>query len=221
MKLFVTDAINTLFIGVRRDRKMRETLKGYDPNLKYNAFRRIVKSEIRKVDEEIASKSELQLEDFWIGVTSKALLKAGFEGDPTQCAKHVSEISWGMPELYELADGSRSFLEYVKKKGIKTAVLSNQDSRLKRFIKHFNLNEYFDDVYISALRGVEKPNPLFYRMPLDDFGIEGKDTMYLDDSKKAVLGAVDIYGLCLLYNPQEPKEFNKSINNWNQLYEYV
>ncbi len=57
-------------------------------------------------------------------------------------------------------------------------------------------------------------------MPLSDFNIDGKDVLYLDDSKKAVIGAVDIYGLCLLYNPQGPKDEN-TITHWNQLYERV
>ncbi len=151
MKMFVSDAINTLFIGVRRDRAARKLLKEYAPYLNYNKYRRIVKSEIRRVDTEIKRPertSELELNEFWINIMYNALIKSGFQGDPKKCAEQISEIAWGMPELYTLAEGSIEFLEHVKKKGLKTIILSNQDSRLKRFITHIKLNGYFEDIYI-------------------------------------------------------------------------
>lgn len=222
-KLFVTDAIKTLFIPVKTDQKSREVLKEHAPYLDYDSYKINIVSEIKKVDDAVKiSTSDLQLGDFWVGLTLDVLKLSGFQGDPKKCAQQLSEVSWGMPDLYVMAEGSKEVLEYAKEHGLKLALLSNQDARLNRFLEYFNLQGVFDDVYISALRGVEKPNPLFYKMPLSDFGIDGKDTLYLDDSRKAIVGGIDAgYGTCLLYNPKKESELNESVSHWNQLYKYI
>lgn len=75
---------------------------------------------------------------------------------------------------------------------IKTAVVSNFDTRLRRIMNDLGLTDLFDAIIISAEVGVEKPNPILFELACSELGIKPEVAIHLgDDRRNDVYGARD------------------------------
>jgi HAD superfamily hydrolase (TIGR01509 family) len=56
----------------------------------------------------------------------------------------------------------------------------------------FHLDDYVDEIIISAEEGVIKPDPKIYRIALERLEAEPETSLLLDDTEENVLAARDI-----------------------------
>lgn len=89
--------------------------------------------------------------------------------------------------------GTNQLLEYVKKAGIKTAVVSNTHFSARavaKILENVGLLQYIDYIVSSADVGIMKPNPRIFNIALKALNSKPEDAMHLGDScTRDVLGA--------------------------------
>ncbi len=106
----------------------------------------------------------------------------------------------GERELFELPSSTfRRFddvipvLEGLRLKGTKLAILSNWDHSLHRCAQAHGLTPYFDAIFASLEEGVEKPNPGFFQVALNHFGVSPGEVFHVgDDPIDDLQGAQDM-----------------------------
>jgi epoxide hydrolase-like predicted phosphatase len=75
----------------------------------------------------------------------------------------------------------------------KTALLSNASASLAKLIRsQFQITDCFDEIVISGLVGVMKPDPEIYRLVLNGLRIAPHEAIFVDDMKENVRAAADM-----------------------------
>ncbi len=72
-------------------------------------------------------------------------------------------------------------LEHLKERGIRTAVVSNFDSRLFDLLKAFNLDRFFDSYHLSTRTGAAKPHPAIFHAAIDRHRIDPRSALHVGD----------------------------------------
>lgn len=70
--------------------------------------------------------------------------------------------------------------------GIKLAVVSNFDTRLRSILEELGLVDLFDCVVISAEVGAEKPNPVIFEKACSMLGVTAAQSLVLGDDRRQV-----------------------------------
>ncbi|KAL4377531.1 hypothetical protein GQ457_02G040420 [Hibiscus cannabinus] len=82
--------------------------------------------------------------------------------------------------------------EALRKAGVKLAVVSNFDTRLRPLLRALNCEHWFDAVAVSAEVEAEKPNPTIFVKACELLGIKPEEAVHVgDDRRNDVWGARD------------------------------
>lgn len=80
----------------------------------------------------------------------------------------------------------------LRRNGVKIAVVSNFDTRLRPLLKALNCDHWFDAVAVSAEVAAEKPNPTIFLKACDLLGVTPEDAVHVgDDRRNDIWGARD------------------------------
>uniref|UniRef100_A0A5B7A4Q8 Putative haloacid dehalogenase-like hydrolase domain-containing protein 3 n=1 Tax=Davidia involucrata TaxID=16924 RepID=A0A5B7A4Q8_DAVIN len=80
----------------------------------------------------------------------------------------------------------------LRKSGVKLAVVSNFDTRLRPLLRALNCDQWFDAVAVSAEVEAEKPNPTIFLKACDLLGVKPEDAIHVgDDRRNDIWGARD------------------------------
>ncbi|GFP87364.1 haloacid dehalogenase-like hydrolase domain-containing protein 3 [Phtheirospermum japonicum] len=116
---------------------------------------------------------------FWKLVVSEA----------TRCddANYFEEVYeyYANGDAWNLPEGAYETLLCLKDSGVKLAVVSNFDSRLRKLLKELNVLDLFDAVIISSEVGYEKPDEKIFRAALDRISVEASKAVHVGDDTKA------------------------------------
>lgn len=82
--------------------------------------------------------------------------------------------------------------------GIKLAVVSNFDTRLRPLLKSLGILHLFDAVVISAEIGVEKPNPIIFEAACQQLDVCPEATVHVGDDRRQADLHLDIAALTVL-----------------------
>eukprot|EP00850_Spirogloea_muscicola_P005509 SM000025S08404 [mRNA] locus=s25:581098:584122:- [translate_table: standard] len=114
-----------------------------------------------------------------------------YEGDGRKFWRHVVELVTGcsdqvyFEELYEyyaqakawtVAAGARDSLTLLRDAGVKIAVVSNFDSRLRPLLRELQVYYLLDAVIVSAEVGFDKPSTEIFRIALDELAVAAPNT---------------------------------------------
>lgn len=81
----------------------------------------------------------------------------------------------GFPGLFEI-------LEFLKERNIKLGIISNGFGRFQmNNIKGLNIKHFFDEILISEIEGVRKPNIEIFQRALGRLGLQPNETIYVGD----------------------------------------
>lgn len=84
-----------------------------------------------------------------------------------------------------LYDDAHEILHKIKCKGFKTALMTNGDSKLQRYkIERFQLEKYFDHIFIEEEVGFGKPEKRAFLNVLSKFSISPEEAIILGDNLK-------------------------------------
>ncbi|RDX76566.1 hypothetical protein CR513_43426, partial [Mucuna pruriens] len=80
----------------------------------------------------------------------------------------------------------------LRKSGVKLAVVSNFDTRLRPVLRALNCDNWFDAVAVSAEVAAEKPNPTIFLKACELLGVNPEDAVHVgDDRRNDIWGARD------------------------------
>ena len=68
--------------------------------------------------------------------------------------------------------------------GVKLAVVSNFDTRLRPILRDLDLLHLFDSVVISAEVKAEKPNPVIFEQACAQLGVHANEAVVLGDDRR-------------------------------------
>jgi REG-2-like HAD superfamily hydrolase len=96
------------------------------------------------------------------------------------------------PEAWKVAPGAVAALSKLRAAGVRLAVVSNFDTRLRPILAALQVDTLFDSVVVSAEVGAEKPNPVIFEAALQDLGVRPSEVVHVgDDRRNDVWGARD------------------------------
>ncbi len=78
-------------------------------------------------------------------------------------------------------DGVTEALDRLRAMGLKLAVVSNANGKLKALFARLDLARRFDVMLDSAEEGVEKPDPRIFELALERAGARREDTLHVGD----------------------------------------
>ncbi|KAJ8465679.1 hypothetical protein OPV22_028231 [Ensete ventricosum] len=80
----------------------------------------------------------------------------------------------------------------LRKAGVKTAIVSNFDTRLRPLLQALNCDHWFDAVAVSAEVAAEKPNPTIFLKACELLGVKPEEAVHVgDDRRNDIWGARD------------------------------
>lgn len=88
-------------------------------------------------------------------------------------------------DAWHLPTGASETMFLLKDAGVKLAVVSNFDTRLRKLLKDLNVLDLFDAVIISSEVGYEKPDAKIFKAALDQIGVEAGKAVHVGDDQEA------------------------------------
>lgn len=89
------------------------------------------------------------------------------------------------PELWRVYPEVPGVLEGLRRAGLRCAVLSNWDRRLRGLLDALELGEWFEEVLISSEIGAEKPHPAIFRAAEARLGVCAEEAVLWGDEPEA------------------------------------
>ncbi|CAK9183749.1 unnamed protein product [Ilex paraguariensis] len=103
-------------------------------------------------------------------------------------------------DAWRLPAGAHDTMSILKDAGVKLAVVSNFDTRLRKVLKDLNVLDLFDAVIISSEIGYEKPDANIFKAALDQIGVEAAKAVHVGDDQKADKAGANAVGIdCWLW----------------------
>jgi putative hydrolase of the HAD superfamily len=118
------------------------------------------------------------------------------------------------PEAWRIYDDVLAVLENLSRRGIKLAVISNWDERLKPLLARLQLERYFDAIVVSCDVGCAKPFPGIFERAAQLLRVTPGDMLHVGDSAEEDLGGAKAAGLHgLLVHRQSTKPSREEIRS--------
>lgn len=131
---------------------------------------------------------------FWKFVVSEATGCASSDYFEEVYEYFASGDAWHLP------DGAHDTIFLLKDAGVKLAVVSNFDTRLRKLLKDLNVIDLFDSVIVSSEVGYEKPDARIYTAALDQISVEAGKAVHIGDDLNADKAGATAVGIdCWLW----------------------
>lgn len=101
---------------------------------------------------------------------------------------------------WHLPAGAYETMLVLKDSGVKLAVVSNFDTRLRKLLKDLNVLDLFDAVAISSEVGYEKPDAHIFKAALNQISVEARRAVHVGDDEKGDKEGANAIGMdCWLW----------------------
>lgn len=106
-------------------------------------------------------------------------------------------------DAWHLPTGAYETMLILKEAGVKLAVVSNFDTRLRKLLRDLNVIDMFDAVIVSSEVGYEKPDSKIFETALNQINVEAATAVHVGDDEKAdKLGANAVGINCWLWGTE-------------------
>jgi putative hydrolase of the HAD superfamily len=89
---------------------------------------------------------------------------------------------FAQPEAWHLFEDVVPALDALASRGLKLAVISNWDERLRGLLQALKLDRYFEVFAISCEVGFPKPSPVIFQHAAEKLGLPPKSILHIGDS---------------------------------------
>lgn len=174
-----------------------------------DAFRRIFSQAPPMVFPDASPEARPALErDWWRRVVRATLLAADSSRRVDDFEACFAELwdRFSTPEAWQARPGARALLDSLRRRGLRSAVVSNFDSRLPAILQGLGLAELLDTIVLPADAAVAKPDAAIFSVALGRLGVEPEEAIFVGDdaerdlegARRAGLQAVDVASLATL-----------------------
>ncbi len=118
----------------------------------------------------------------WWGKLLREVLARLAHPAPWQEALDELFTIFARPQQWKVYPEVMEVLRRLRQRGVMVAAVSNWDSRLPALLAGLGLIPYLDELVVSSLEGVEKPNPEIFQRALDRLGVRGAEATHWGDS---------------------------------------
>ena len=109
-------------------------------------------------------------------------------------------------------------LEFLSSRGLRLAVISNWDDRLRPLLRNLNLDAFFDRIEVSGETGFHKPSPLIFQRALSALGVDPGSALHVGDSWAEDVEGARAAGLhALLLKRSGPADRRAHIHSLSEL----
>lgn len=128
--------------------------------------------------------------DWWRECVKDSFVKAGYEYDDETFDKVFRRIysTFGSSAPYTIFPDSQPFLRWARQKGLIVGIVSNAEYRYQDVILPalgLNQGSEWDFGVFSGLVGVEKPDPMIYKIALEKAGnVAPNEALHIGDSMR-------------------------------------
>lgn len=126
-----------------------------------------------------ALRGELSPEQFWVRIGAQVGLAA-------EESLTMSRDYWAGDRLN---DAAFTLARRARERGLRVGLLSNAYNDLGPELASHGLESLFDDVVVSALVGLIKPEPAIYTLACSRMGVVPQEVLFVDDSRANVEAA--------------------------------
>jgi putative hydrolase of the HAD superfamily len=88
---------------------------------------------------------------------------------------------FALPGAWRVFPDVRPTLEKLASVGLKLAIISNWDERLRPLLRGFRLDQYFESIIISCEVGYRKPMGEIFRMTAEKLGLLPEEILHVGD----------------------------------------
>ena len=100
----------------------------------------------------------------------------------TEIAKEIAyDMTYNFTK-YTLYKNIKEELDKLKE-NYKLILLTDNWPCVTNYLKHYNLYDYFDKVYISSVYGVQKSEGVFFDYPINEYSIKPGEALFIDDNE--------------------------------------
>ena len=85
-------------------------------------------------------------------------------------------------DKYTLYDNIHDELKVLNEK-YKSILLTDNWPCVINYLKEYNLYDYFDNIYISSIYGVEKKDKILFDYPINELNIKQGEALFIDDNE--------------------------------------
>lgn len=126
----------------------------------------------------------------WGRVAATMLASAGVpEAELSACLELLREAHAELNLWSRVPEGLADAVTALRRAGTKVCIVSNSEGTLERLLHRVGVLHAFDFVLDSAVVGVEKPDPLIFRIALERAGVGPERAMHVGD-----VYALDVVG---------------------------
>jgi len=133
------------------------------------------------------------------------------DGLPREKAFLLAYEYFARPEAFSPATGFPEVLLLLQRYGIKTALLSNWDERLRRLVSSLRLERALSAILIACELGVGKPHPLAFHLACEALGVRPEEALMIgNDPEEDYRGALQAGLKALLYQGEDLRDLLKN-----------
>lgn len=130
-----------------------------------------------------SSGTEEDLDSFWVEITKDWLDQLGIDRSYTEPLVEAAQVRLYGPNstIFQLFEDTLPCLDAVVKAGYRIAVLSNWDYSLVRVLRSLGIEDRFELIIASLVKGVEKPDPRLFRLTAEGLGLKPEEIVHVGD----------------------------------------
>ncbi len=163
----------------------------------------------RQIQKENETGMRASDEEYFAGVLSAYRRFLPLDGSLSEQLFPVFSRNYAME--YQLMPHVRETLDYLKRKGLRLGVVSNNRSQVKQTLIDFCLTPYFESIVISEEVGLYKPDPKILELACRNIGAPCENSIYVGDHPFDVLCAHQAHMSAVWFPPNRFFELPEEI----------
>ncbi len=122
------------------------------------------------------------------------------------------------PDAWRIVPGLRDALDVARANGLRPAIVSNMDARLRGVLAGLGLDDAFDAVVLPSTCGLAKPDPRIFHHALGLLGVSPEAAVYVGDREPDCVQAARDAGLeAWRLDPEAEPGGLETLAGWDEL----
>lgn len=196
---------------------------------KYNRSAQEIQAAADAINHEIGRFDPLKRQQFQVEIPNYMFASYLYESQGIELSipyNQIDKIFWDAASPGTATEGIIEFLDYLKKQGIRTGVISNisySGRALEERINALIPEHEFEFIIATSEYMFRKPNHRIFDFALEKAGLQAEDVWYIGDQYEGDIvgsrnaGLFPVWYIGAIDSPYEEKEDVLTIRNWNEL----